>query len=170
MIELLRNRRSIRKYTNQKVEPEKIEILREALLRSPTSRNRNAWKFWIVEDEKTLTKLADAKKSGSKLIAGAPLAIVIGADSTKTDVWVEDCSIASIIAQLTAQSLGLGSCWIQIRLRESLEKSSETYVKELLGCDESIVIESIISTGYADEEKAPIAKESLTKGAIVSLS
>lgn len=170
MIELLRNRRSIRKYTDQKVEPEKIDILKEALLRSPTSRNRKAWKFWFVEDNALLEKLSDAKKSGSKLIAGAPLAIVIGADSDKTDVWVEDCSIASIIAQLTAQDLGLGSCWIQIRLRESLETDSESYVKELLQCEESTVIESIISVGYPNEEKEPIAKEDLTKGAIYHIS
>lgn len=170
MIELLRNRRSIRKYNDQKVEAEKIEILKEALLRSPTSRNRNAWKFWFVEDTTLLEKLADAKKSGSNLLAGAPLAIIIGADSSQTDVWVEDCSIASIIAQLTAQSLGLGSCWIQIRLRQSLEKSSEQYVKELLDCEESTVIESIISVGYADEVKEPIAREALTKGAVYHIS
>ncbi len=45
MIELLRKRRSIRKYTEQKIEPEKLEILKEAVLRSPSSKGINPWSF-----------------------------------------------------------------------------------------------------------------------------
>ena len=54
----------------------------------------------------------------------APLAVVICADETLNDAWIEDCSIASILLQLTAQSIGLGSCWIQIRNRMYSEKIS----------------------------------------------
>ena len=50
MIELLRNRRSIRKYTDRDIEPEKVEILKEAILRSPSSRNFDPWEFVFVDD------------------------------------------------------------------------------------------------------------------------
>lgn len=45
MIELLRTRRSIRKYTEQKIQQEKLEILKEAVLRSPSSKGINPWRF-----------------------------------------------------------------------------------------------------------------------------
>jgi len=67
---------------------------------------------------------------------------------------VEDAAIASIIIQLTAQSLGLGSCWIQIRKRDHDDKTtSEDYVKDLLGIPEGKKVESIISIGYPNEDR-----------------
>ena len=58
MIELLRNRRSIRKYTDMSIEAEKIELLKEAVLRSPSSRNFDPWEFIFVDDRKLLKQLA----------------------------------------------------------------------------------------------------------------
>lgn len=170
MIEMLRNRRSIRKYQQKKIEPEKIEILKEALLRSPTSRHRNAWKFWFVQDEAFLSTLSRSKKSGSALVEYAPLAVVIGADTTKTDVWVEDCSIAAILLQLTAQSLGLGSCWVQTRLRKTARgQDSSEYVKEALGLPNEVEVEAIVAIGYPDEVKDLIPFDDLTKDAIFDM-
>jgi len=111
MIELLRKRRSIRKFLPEKVTPEHIDIIIEAALRAPSSRGINPWEFILVDDPEKLSKLATSKQHGSEFLENAPLAIVVCADSTKSDVWVEDCSIAAIIIQLTAWSLGLGSCW-----------------------------------------------------------
>lgn len=155
MIELLRERRSIRKYTGQKVEPEKMELLKEALLRSPSSKNINPWEFVFVDDEELVLKLKDCKPHGTTPLATAPLAIVVCADETKNDVWIEDCSIASILAQLTAQSLGLGSCWIQVRNRNHADGiSSEKYIRELLGMPGHIKVLSIIAVGYAESPRA----------------
>ncbi len=50
MIELLRARRSIRRYTDRRIEPEKIEILKEAVLRAPSSRNIDPWEFIFVDE------------------------------------------------------------------------------------------------------------------------
>ena len=47
------------------------------------------------------------------MLAGADSAVVVIADPEKTDVWTEDCSIAMAYMHLAADSLGLGSCWIQ---------------------------------------------------------
>ena len=149
MIEILRKRRSIRKYTNQPVEKEKVEILKEAVLRSPSSKNIEPWEFIFVTEPETIQKLKDCKPHGATPLNTAPLAVVICADETKNDVWIEDCSIASILLQLTAQSLGLGSCWIQIRNRQHTETvSSEKYIQQLLNIPEKYRILSIITLGY----------------------
>ena len=162
MIELLRNRRSIRKYTDKSIEPEKIELLKEAVLRSPSSRNFDPWEFIFVDEKGILKQLALCKPHGAKFLEHAALGIVICADGQKSDVWVEDCSIASILVQMVAQSIGLGSCWIQIRNRTYDENtSSEDYIKNLLDLPGQMKVESIISIGYAAEKREPVPKENL---------
>ncbi len=149
MINLLRTRRSIRKYTEQPIESEKIEILKEAVLRSPSSKGINPWVFVFVEEPETIQQLKNCKLHGAGPLETAPLAVVICADETVNDAWVEDCSIASILLQLTAQSIGLGSCWIQIRNRMHSETiSSEKYVQELLDIPANFRVVSIVSVGY----------------------
>jgi len=162
MLDILRKRRSIRKYKAKEIEPELIELLKEAALRSPTSRNFRPWRFLFITDRAKLEALSRAKTSGSSFLKGASLGVVVCADENESDVWIEDCSIASIILQLTGQSLGLGSCWIQIRKRMHRDsQTSEDYVKGVLGLPENMKVESIISFGYPDEEKSPIPKAQL---------
>lgn len=154
--DLLMKRRSIRKFIDKKIEPEKEEALIKAALLSPASRNFNPWEFVVVKDRVMLDKLASSKK-GAAFLEGAALAIVVIADTAKSDVWIEDCSIASALLLLAAEDLGLGACWAQIRKRKySEEQSACAYVKELLKIEEdSYHVESIIGFGYADEERAP---------------
>jgi len=157
MIELLRTRRSIRKFTAEKIAPETIEALIEAALRAPSSRGINPWEFILVDDPELLRRLSQTKQHGSEFLKGAPLAVVVCADSSKSDVWIEDCSIAAIIIQLSALSMGLGSCWAQIRnRRHDAEQSAESYVRELLGLPEQITVEAILGIGHPAEKKAPV--------------
>lgn len=158
MIELIRKRRSIRSFTGQALEKEQIELLLETLLRAPTSRNINPWEFVVVDDAALLSKLSTAKQHGSGFLSGAALAVVIGADETKSDVWVEDCSIAAILLQMTAQSLGLGSCWAQIRQRpHDKQTTAEQFVQKLLELPPQIRVEAIIGIGYPAEKRKPLA-------------
>lgn len=162
MIELLRNRRSIRKYTDKDIGPEKVEILKEAVLRSPSSRNFDPWEFIFVDDRWLLKQLALCKPHGAKFLEGAALGIVVCADEQKSDVWIEDCSIASILVQMVAQSIGLGSCWIQIRKRMfNDQKTSEDYIKDLLSIPDNFKVESIIAIGYPAEKREPVLQEDL---------
>jgi len=157
MIELLRKRRSVRKFQEKSIDTEKIKILGEAALRAPTSRNIKPWEFIFITDKDKLKKLSESKQHGSAFVAGAPLAVVVCADTTKSDVWVEDCSIASIILQMTGLELGLGSCWSQIRNRKHNEsESAEAYIQNLLGIPEHFAVECIVALGYPDEEKEPV--------------
>lgn len=167
MIELLRNRRSIRKFTAEKIAPETIATLVEAALRAPSSRGVNPWHFILVDDPQVLGKLSTAKEYGSEFLKNASLAVVVCADSTKSDVWVEDCSIAAIIIQLTAASQGLGSCWSQIRDRgHDSELTAEAYIQELLALPEHIKVECILGIGHPAEEKQPVPADKLQQGKI----
>ena len=154
-LELLRKRRSIRQFTDQPVEKEKIDLLVEAALRSPSSRSLNPWEFVVVSDAALIKELAGAKEHGSSFLKNAPLAIVVCGDPEKCDVWIEDCSIAALIIHLAAADLGLGSCWIQVRNRPHDGRvTAEGYVKKLLGLKENLVVEAILAIGYGKEEKA----------------
>jgi nitroreductase len=159
---LIEKRRSIRKFLEKPVEDEKIEMLIEAALRAPSSRGLNPWEFIVVTKRDLLKKLSSAKPHGSGFIKNAPLGIVICADEVKCDVWIEDCSIASAFILLASESMGLGSCWIQIRERmHSESKTSEAYVSEVLDIPSGLRVESIIAVGYPDETKPPHKKEEL---------
>jgi len=162
MINILRNRRSVRKYQDRAVEPEKVEILIEALVRSPTSRSINPWEFIVVDDNAVTSKLSRCKPHGAGFLEGAPLAVVILGDTMVSDTCVEDCSIAAITLQYAAQSVGLGSCWCQVRLREGGQgKSAECYIRELLGIPERYLVECIVGIGYPGEGKEGHDQESL---------
>jgi nitroreductase len=167
MIELLRMRRSIRKFTQERVDQAAVQLLVEALLRAPSSRGINPWEFVLVDDPDTLAKLARSKQHGSEFLKRAPLAVVVCADGSKSDVWVEDCSIAAIIAHLAALSLELGSCWVQIRNRQhDGGRSSEEYIRELLGLPEYLKVEAIVGIGRPGETKQPVPAGDLQYGKV----
>ncbi len=169
MIELLRARRSIREYTDQPIEPEKLELLKEAVLRSPSSRNLDPWEFIFVDDRQLLQKLAVCKPHGADFLAQAALGIVICGDSRESDTWIEDCAIASILTQMVAQSLGLGSCWVQVRNRRFDDQmTSEQYIQKLLQVSRHIQVESIIAIGYPAEQREPLPRADLKDGKIRS--
>ena len=162
MLALLKQRRSIRKFQQKPIEKEKIEVLKRALLLAPSSRNLKPLEFIFLEDKEILKNISKCKPHGGTFIKDAALAAVILGDEDKSDVWVEDASIASIILQLQAESLGLGSCWSQIRNRKYDDnKMAEDYIKEKLNIKENYKVESIIAIGYKDETKEPIDEDKL---------
>ena len=154
ILELLRNRRSIREYKPIKVEQYKIDQLIKVGLLSPTSRNFRPWEFIVVTNRKLLQELSNAKPHGAAFLKNSPLGIVVLGNQEKCDVWIEDASIASINMQLAAEALGLGSCWIQIRKRNhNDEHNAEQYVQKLLSIPENISVLSIISIGYPEKQR-----------------
>jgi nitroreductase len=164
---LLKSRRSIRRFLDRGVGKEKTDaILKNALL-SPSSRGRRPWEFIAVTDRELLKKLSRCREHGSDFLAGAPLGVVVLADPEVCDVWVEDASIASIIIQLSAQSLDLSSCWIQVRERfhESGERA-EDYIKKVLGIPAKYRVECMVAVGYPAEEKKVYEDNELPYGKI----
>ncbi|WP_321492406.1 nitroreductase family protein [uncultured Desulfobacter sp.] len=152
-IELLRKRRSIRQFKDKPVSAEHCDLLIEAALRSPSSRGFNPWQFVVVKDKALLAQLSRAKTHGAAFLKNAPLALVVCADTSKTDVWIEDASIAAVIIHLAAADLGLGSCWAQMRLRSRDDgtKASD-YISSLLDLPGHVQVEAVIGIGHPAEE------------------
>ncbi len=161
-IDLLRSRRSVRKFQDRPVEPEKVDLLLEAALRSPSSRGFNPWSFVVVDDTETIERLSRSKPHGASFLANAPLAVAVCVDPQISDVWVEDAAIATTILHLTAADLGLGSCWIQLRKRDhDAARSAGDYAAGVLGLPENLTVSAIMAIGYADRQPAPHSRESL---------
>jgi nitroreductase len=159
---LIRKRRSIRKYLDKAVEAEKIDLLVEAALRAPSSRGFNPWAFIVLTDREMLKRLAASKPHGASFLARAPLGIVVCGDTRRSDVWVEDTSIACTYIQLAAESLDLGSCWIQIRERKRDDGTNAgDFIAGLLEIPPGFNVESIIAVGYPAETKPPHEKGEL---------
>lgn len=155
-IDLLRSRRSVRAFVNKPVEQEKIDLLVEAALRAPSSRGFNPWEFVVVTDPDLLDRLSRAKHHGAGFLAKAPLGIVVCADPGKSDVWVEDVSIAAVLLHLAATDLGLGSCWIQLRKRDHDDtRTAGEYAAKVLGLPMEVVVSSIIAIGYPVQPPPP---------------
>jgi nitroreductase len=164
LLDGLRTRRSIRKYERREVDRETTDLLVEALLRSPTSRGFNHWEFLFVDDPGLLKRLAASKKHGSSFLDGAPLAVVICGDESRTDVWIEDCAIAAAYLHAAAHTLGLGSCWIQIRNRpHDEEKSADEFVRETLNIPDPFRVECIVAVGHPAEKKDGVPAEALAR-------
>ena len=70
MIEKLQKRRSIRKYTGEDVPEEKLRRILSAGLLSPTSKNLHPWEFLVIQDKRTLEKLADCRDKGADMLKG----------------------------------------------------------------------------------------------------
>lgn len=162
LLDLLSQRRSIRKFTATPLSSDHIDHLKEIAIRVPTSRGLNPWQFNFVTQGDLIAKLAQAKPHAAAFLGQCPLAVVISADTSRSDVWIEDCSIAAMCLQLAATELGLASCWAQIRLRPHDETTTAShFVSSLLNLGEHHQVVAIIGIGHPDEEKEPHLKQDL---------
>lgn len=160
--ELIKTRRSTRKFTDQLLSPEQVEAILKAGLMAPSSKRSNPWQFIVIEDKEMLEKLSTCKEHGSSFLKGCALAVVVTGNGMESDVWIEDTSIASIYMQLQAEDLGLGSCWCQIRSRYTeAETESNEYVRSLLDIPYQLDVLSIIGFGYKDQERKPFDESKL---------
>lgn len=162
MLDLLKKRRSIRRYKPVPLLRDEMERLVAMALLSPSSRGRQPWEFIMVTDPGMLDKLSISKPHSASFLRGAALGVVIIGDPGISDVWVEDTSIAATLVHLAATSMDLGSCWIQIRGRKhSPDETAGDYIKGLLDIPDRFEVEAIMAVGYPDEVKAPHSEEKL---------
>ena len=148
LLDILSRRRSIRVYTGEPV-PEEIltQIVRAGLL-APTSRNLKPCYFTVVRNRDMLSALYGAKASGETFLKDAAEAVVVSADAEKSDTWIEDASIALTCMHLAAAEAGVGSCWIQIRLRRDADGGeAEENVRRILGLDGRFRTVGILALG-----------------------
>lgn len=160
--ELVRLRRSMRKFTDEPLDPEEVKQLLRAALMSPSSKGKHAWHFIVVDDPEMLEKLSHCKAQGADFLAGAPLAVVVVGDPEESDVWIEDASVASTILLYQAEDLGLGACWIQVRERYTAEgEPADNIVRYLLSIPEPLRVVSIIAVGHKGMERKPFNEDRL---------
>ena len=160
--ELVKIRRSHRKFTDEEISPEHVQSILRAALMSPTSKSQRAWQFVVVDDKTDIEKLADAKDLGSQFMKGAPLAIVVLGDPQKNDCWVEDGSIAAVSMQYQAEELGLGSCWVQMRGRGLADGTpADEVIRGVLDIPANLNTLCIIAVGHKADERKPQNEDNL---------
>ena len=152
--DLVQKRRSSRKFTDEELTPEDLQLILRAGLMSPTGKSVRGWHFIVVYDKDTLIKLSQCKDAGAAFVAEAPVAVVVLYDTSLSDVWIEDASIASVTMQYQAADLGIGSCWAQVRLRGLSDgTTSDEILRELLQYPHNMSALSIIAFGYPAIER-----------------
>ena len=162
LLKLMKKRRSIRSYTGEALTEENLNQILAAGLLSPSGHNTKPWEFLVVRNKELLEKMTKCREGAANMLKGADTAIVVLADPTKTDVWTEDCSIAMEHMHLMADSMGIGSCWIQGRLRKAATgQTTEEYLREVLGFSENLRLEAVLSLGMPAVKPEPHTMDSL---------
>ncbi len=161
-LELVKKRRSVRKFAERGVEREKIELCLEAARLAPSACNAQPWRFLVFDDPEKKAALCKAALSGvyrnSGFAAAAP--VIIAAISTPGKLLPNlvgrfqgkhypliDLGIAAEHLVLQAAELGLGTCWIGW--------FNAPAVKKLLGLPKGENPVALIPVGYPEKEKPP---------------
>ena len=154
LIDILKKRKSIRKYTGEDISQDIIDKIIEAGKLAPSGRNKKPVRLILVKDQEILESLSNTRSHGSQLLAGANAAIVVVGDSELSDTWIEDCSIAMMIMQLQATELGIGNCWVQVRGRYLDETGELTadLIKSKLNIEDKYSVECMLALGMPAED------------------
>ena len=143
------HRVSIRKYTDQKVEEEKIMQMMKAAMAAPSACNQQPWEFYVVTDSEKIKELSQASPY-TGCAKGAPLVFVPCYRETGVapGYYHIDMSVAVENLLLEADHLGLGAVWMGIApVEERMEK-----VREILEIPEELFAFAIVPCGYPAEE------------------
>lgn len=151
-LEAIYKRRSIRKFTEEPLSEEQIDILLRAAFSAPTAANAQPWEFIVITENEIMEKL---KEKFIFARYNAPCAVVVCGNMDLAfkgqgkDMWVCDCSAAIQNMLLAATDIGLGTVWIGVYPIESNIKP----VKKLLDIPDHVIPLSIIYIGHPAEEK-----------------
>jgi len=153
-MDVILKRRSIRKFTKQPVEKEKLILLLEAAMAAPTAMNAQPWEFVVITDEEVMDRFRNTLMF-AKMNAPAAICVLGSSRRQKNKAgekfWVQDCSAATENILLAATALGLGSVWIGIHPVTLFKRQ----VSEILNLPEGVTPLNLIYIGYPAEEKEP---------------
>ena len=141
----IKDRRSVRKYTQEPVSEDQLAQILEAGRWAPSRGNSQAWKFIVLKDAQIRRQLAEAIPNG-KFLAKAPLgvAVVVNPKSSKHPEQEGAAAIQNML--LAAHALGLGTCWISVCGTEWAEKATQ-----VLGIPDEEWLISVVSIGHPAE-------------------
>jgi len=160
--QVLRDRRSIRKYKDLPVEWEKIEQVLDAARLAPSWKNQQCWRFLVLTDpvkKAGLLKAFTDENPGKKALVMAPCVIVVCADPAESGVengieyFVADAAIAFEHLCLAAHDLGLGTCWMGM--------FDEPALRRALEIPPEIRVVGVTPLGYPDQEPKPRPRKDL---------
>lgn len=162
VLEIIRRRRSIRKYKGDSIPEDILWRVLEAARLAPSGKNLQPWKFIVVRDPLLKEKLVEACL-GQKFIAQAPLIIVAcgfpencyARMGRYMKSWPVDVAIALEHLVLQAEEEGLGTCWIGA--------FEEDKVKSLLHIPEEAKVLALTPLGYPDESPPPRGRKPLAE-------
>lgn len=155
VLEVIVNRRSIRKYSEKDIPKDALEKIIEAGRQSPSAANRQPYHFIILSDSEIKKEISGIF---SRFINKAPIIIVgcANPNARLTGKWATiDTTIALENMALTATSLGIGTCWIG--------SFNEQKIKEKLNIPEDWKIVALISMGYPEEDPKQRKKKETTE-------
>jgi len=142
LLEIIKSRRSIRRYEDRDVPDELVYKIIEAGIWAPSSNHCEPCEFIVIRDREIKEKLSKISP-WSKFIADAPVAICILSNKASSCV-IMDGSIAVMNMLLEIHSLGLGSCWVDVKYNEKL-------VRDTLNIPDNYEIITVIPVGYPAE-------------------
>ncbi len=164
LLEMMRNRRSVRHYTGEPVPEDKLQMILQAGLLSASAKGARPWELVVVRKKETLAKLALSRDNAAnqRMTSEADVAIVVLCDSEKADTWVEDGSIVLTNMHLMADALGLGSCWLQGHFRTAANgQTACDYVHELLNIPAKYKLIGSLLVGIPAQHADPYELDSL---------
>lgn len=156
-LEVIEKRKSVRKYADRPVEREVLEAIVKVAQTAPSSRNSKSSAFMIIEDRDTIDALSLMRDYGASPLKSAQAAIVVMGDTSKTDLWVDNCAISATFIQLAVTAMDLVSCWIHVNARPRLKdlpegERADDYVSALLGIKDGLHPYCIVAIGYPEAE------------------
>ena len=155
-LQVIEKRRTHRIYSDKPVDREILDAIVSVAQTAPSSRNSKSTAFMIIEDRDTLDALSQMRDYGAAPLKVAQAGIVVLGDTTKTDLWVDNCAISATFIQLAVTAMDLVSCWIHVNGRLCLKdvpdgRTSDDYVRELLGIKEELHPYCVVAIGYPQE-------------------
>ncbi|MFO8037068.1 MAG: nitroreductase family protein [Anaerolineales bacterium] len=158
-LEVIFTRRSIRQYTDEPVTEEQVKTLLEAGMNAPSANNRQPWHFIVVDARECLNAIMEVHPH-SKMLAQAPLAIIVCADITRSKrYWQQDCAAATENILLAARALGLGSVWLGVYPKEDRTEG----LTRLFDLPETIRPLCVVAVGHPTEEAGRVERYDISK-------
>ena len=152
--EALLKRRSVRKFTQEKVTDEQIGELLHAAMSGPSACNRTPWEFYVIRNTE---KLGAVKKASLFSRFNSSLAIVVAGNKRRalpvplSEYWIQDCAAAIENILLRATDLGLGTVWCGAYPQKRVEDN----LADALELPKHIIPLGIIHVGYPAENPEP---------------
>ena len=161
LLELTLKRRSTRYFTDEKIPDDILKEILNVALTAPSSWGDHPVHFVVVRDKTMIQEIAKCKAMGAHPLTQADVCIVVMADTSSCELWIEDAGVASSYILLAAEEYDIGACWIHIRNRKGQIKSADEEIRDLLNAGDNFRVLNCVALGYKDEFKKSYDKNSL---------